>query len=271
MSEDAHQRAISKKNAADAKKSSSGGKPAGSDAGTNNPPAGEAEAAQAATENSNRVDAAKAFYRAIYAGEEADAEKYGMKVETINKQNSETGSCVNCDQLASEFEQAQAKTAEIEGLYKRMAADFDNYRKRIEREREDLVSIGVQKAVEALLPALDDLDRAQANFNNNSELANVLESIKLISARFSKCLEQLGIKPLEPIGQHFDPRLHEPVQKIATTEVPEGTVVHDLRRGYALGEKVIRPTLVNVASAGNSDQESDDQPQASADSAENSQ
>jgi len=76
-----------------------------------------------------------------------------------------------------------------------------------------------------------------------------IESMRLISARFVKCLEQLGIKPLEPIGQPFDPRLHEPVQQIATTEVPEGTVVHDLRRGYALGEKVIRPTLVNVALA----------------------
>ena len=213
------------------------------------------EGPDSAIENGNRMDAAKAFYRAIYAGDEADAGKNGMKVDTINNQRVVSGNCVNCDQLATDFEQAQAKTAEIEGLYKRMAADFDNYRKRIEREREDLVGIGVQKAVEGLLPALDDLDRAQANFNNSSELASVIESIKLISARFAKCLDQLGIKPLEPIGQLFDPRLHEPVQQIVTNEVPEGTVVHDLRRGYALGEKVIRPTLVNVASAGEAEQE----------------
>jgi molecular chaperone GrpE len=231
-------------------------------------------------DNSSRMDAAKAFYRAIYAGDETSAEKYGMKVDTINNQAVGVGGCVNCDQLAAEFEQAQAKTAEIEGLYKRMAADFDNYRKRIEREREDLVDIGVQRAVEALLPALDDLDRAQANFNNSSELSTVIESLKLISARFTKCLEQLGIKPLEPIGQHFDPRLHEPVQQIVSTEAPDGTVIHDLRRGYALREKIIRPTLVNVAIADTGDQsgateidneKNDSQPTSSAEPAESSQ
>lgn len=210
-----------------------------------------------APDNSGRMDAAKAFYRAMYAGDEPDAGKHGMKVETINNQGAGVGNCINCDQLATDFEQAQAKTNEIEGLYKRMAADFDNYRKRIEREREDLVGIGVQKAVETLLPALDDLDRAQATFNESSELNSVIESMKLIAARFGKCLEQLGIKPLDPIGQHFDPRLHEPVQQVVTTEVPEGTVVHDLRRGYIMGEKIIRPTLVNVAIAKTDDQSND--------------
>jgi molecular chaperone GrpE len=205
------------------------------------------------------MDAAKAFYRAIYAGDETSAEKYGMKVETVNNQGVEVGNCTNCDQLAADYEQAQAKTAEIEGLYKRMAADFDNYRKRIEREREDLIDIGIQKAVESLLPALDDLDRAQATFNNNSELASVIESLKLISARFTKCLDQLGIKPLDPVGQHFDPRLHEPVQQVVSSDVPEGTVVHDLRRGYALGERIIRPTLVNVAVAADESPETADE------------
>jgi molecular chaperone GrpE len=226
-------------------------------------------------DSGNRMDAAKAFYRAIYAGDDTSAEKYGMKVETINNQGVEVGNCGNCDQLAADFEQAQAKTAEIEGLYKRMAADFDNYRKRIEREREDLVGIGIQKAVESILPALDDLDRAQANFNNNSDLTAVIESLKLISARFIRCLEQLGIKPLEPIGQHFDPRLHEPVQQIVSSEVPDGTVIHDLRRGYALGEKIIRPTLVNVAISADqsehpeSENTNDSQPDESVEQTEN--
>jgi len=269
----------------DVKNSSDGGQSAHSDTGSNKQPPAESESITdegqtSPTDSSSRMDSAKAFFRAIYAGDEVEAEKYGMQVETTNNQAAGVGSCVNCDQLAADFEQAQAKTAEIEGLYKRMAADFDNYRKRIEREREDLVDIGVQKAVEALLPALDDLDRAQANLSNTSELANVIESLKLISARFAKSLEQLGIKPLEPIGQPFDPRLHEPVQKITTTEVPDGAVVHDLRRGYALGDKVIRPTLVNVATAdaaeqsgenGSEEKENDSQPDAPAESAQSSQ
>jgi molecular chaperone GrpE (heat shock protein) len=266
MPEDA-KRILPDTNSSDAKNPSDDGQTANSDTDNSAQPVDTAESAdseeQAAAgeiDNSNRMDSAKAFYRAIYAGDDVSAEKYGMNVQTINNQGASISNCVNCDQLAADFEQAQAKTTEIEGLYKRMAADFDNYRKRIEREREDLVGIGVQKAVESLLPALDDLDRAQANFNNNSEPADVIESLKLISARFAKCLEQLGIKPLEPIGQPFDPRLHEPVQQVVTTEVPDGAVVHDLRRGYALGEKVIRPTLVNVAIAHKVDQDQSSQP-----------
>ncbi len=131
-------------------------------------------------------------------------------------------------------------------LYKRMAADFENYRKRIEREKEELASMGVHKAVEAILPALDDLDRAKNSFNQNSELAHVIESIKLIADRFIRCLEQIGVKQLHTVGKTFDPRLHEPVQQVIAPELPDGSVAHDLRRGYAMGDKIIRPALVNV-------------------------
>ena len=193
-----------------------------------------------------RMDAAKAFFRAMYAGGDVAAEQYGMKVDAV-RPKIDTSSCPNCEQLVGELEQVGAKAGEIEVLYKRMAADFDNYRKRTDREREDLVGLGVQRAIETLLPAIDDLDRAQSTFNNGSDASAVLESLKLISTRFNKCLEALGIKQMEPIGQPFDPRLHEPVQQIPSADIPEGAVAHDLRRGYCMGDKVIRPALVNVA------------------------
>jgi molecular chaperone GrpE len=196
-------------------------------------------------EANNRVNSAKAFFRAMYAGDEVDAEQYGMNVGTVKSSN-ENGTCSSCDYLSSQVEQLEARANEMEGLYKRMAADFENYRKRIEREKEELANMGVQRAVEALLPALDDLDRAQSSFNQNSELSAVIESMKLIADRFTRCLEQVGVKPLNTIGQPFDPRLHEPVQQVKAPDMPEGSVAHDLRKGYSLGEKVIRPALVNV-------------------------
>ena len=217
-------------------------------------PAKDGEATGQAEADGVRMDAAKAFFRAMYAGGDVAGEQYGMKVDAI-RPTIGTSNCPNCEQLVGEMEQVAAKANEIEVLYKRMAADFDNYRKRMEREREDLVGLGVQRAIETLLPAIDDLDRAQSTFNNGSEASAVVESLKLISARFNKCLETLGIKPMDPIGQPFDPRLHEPVQQIPSTEHPEGAVAHDLRRGYCMGDKVIRPALVNVATGnyGNED------------------
>ncbi len=202
---------------------------------------------ESAEENASRMNSAKAFFRAMYAGDDVNAEQYGMNVETVRPANMQ-GTCSGCANLSSHIDQLEAKYSEMEGLYKRMAADFENYRKRVEREREELLGLGIQKGVEAILPALDDLDRAKGSFNHESELAHVIESMKLIADRFTKCLEQLGVKALEPVGQPFDPRLHEPVQQVAVPHLPEGAVAHDLRRGYAMGEKVIRPSLVNVVS-----------------------
>lgn len=220
-----------------------------------NPTANQGQPAAEKVEGDNRMGAAKAFYRAMYAGEDVEAEQYGMNVETVKNQTNTTTNCLNCGHVEAQLAEAQAKSAEMEGLYKRMAADFDNYRKRIDRERDEQVGRGIQKAIETILPALDDLERAQANLNNNPEMANIVESIKLIVSRFTACLEQLGIKPLEAIGQPFDPRLHEPVQQVVSAGVPPGAIVHELRRGYTLGEKVIRPSLVNVAMNNDIDQD----------------
>jgi hypothetical protein len=135
-----------------------------------------------------------------------------------------------------------------------MAADFENYRRRVDKEREEFQSIGMQRAIEAVLPALDDLDRAKASFDNVSDPKAITESLRLVHSRFTRCLEQLGIKELSVIGKPFDPRMHEPVQEIPTNEMPEGSVLHELRKGYSIGEKILRPSLVNVAtSAGASD------------------
>ncbi len=213
---------------------------------------------ESSEENSSRMNAAKAFFRAMYAGDDINAGQYGMNVETVKSPGAQ-GTCSGCANLSLHVDQLEAKYSEMEGLYKRMAADFENYRKRVEREREELLSLGVQKGVEAILPALDDLDRAKGSFTDNSELAHVIESMKLIADRFVKGLEQLGVKPLNPVGQPFDPRLHEPVQQVSVLHLPEGAVAHDLRRGYTMGEKVIRPALVNVVSNSNDESQASEE------------
>ncbi len=195
-------------------------------------------------ENASRMDAAKAFFRALHAG--ADLSQSGLASGAATETG--TGPCPSCQRLVSQVAQAEQRAAESESLYKRMAADFDNYRRRIDREREEFLAAGVQKAVEVLLPALDDMDRAQSSLHTAVPPEKFIESLNLVFNRVRRCLEQVGVKALNVVGVHFDPRFHEPVQEIETTEFPDGAVMQELRRGYTLGDKVIRPALVNVAS-----------------------
>ena len=202
----------------------------------------------------SKMNAAKAFYRAMYAGEDVAPDDFGLTEGKQTQARSggqpavQTGPCQNCARLEAQVTEANAAKIEAENHYKRMAADFENYRRRIDREREEFQALGVSKAIESILPALDDMDRAKMSLANVTDPKAVIDSLNLVFTRFTKCLEALGIKQLEVIGQPFDPRNHEPVQEVETNEFPDGVVVHELRRGYTFKDKVLRPSLVNVSS-----------------------
>lgn len=200
----------------------------------------------------DRSAAAKAFYRAMYAGAEPDPEDFGL-----GEQGGGSGdpkSCAYCQRMQSDLETMEAQKNEAENLYKRLAADFENYRKRMQRERDEFSAAGIQRAIEAILPALDDMDMAKEKLNADMDSKAILDSIKLVYSRFARCLEQIGIKQLDVIGEPFDPKFHEPVQQVVTNDVPDGSVYQQLRPGYLYNDKVLRPSLVNVAtSAGDDD------------------
>lgn len=214
----------------------------------NNPSQGsQAPAPQEEEDRGARVDAAKAFFRAMYAGEEAPAgSSFGQ--EGSGQDTSTQTACRNCESLGQLAKEAEQKANENEQLYKRMAADFENYRKRMDREREESQALGVKKTAEAIMPALDDLDRALAYLKTDTPIDKVIDSFKLVASRILQSVETVGLKPIEAVGQPFNPRFHEPVQQIETTEHPDGTVIQELRRGYMIGDRVVRPSLVNVAS-----------------------
>lgn len=189
-------------------------------------------------EKGTRMDAAKAFFRAMYAGD-----------ESAGSSSSEGGTdSRRVKELEQQVTMLEQKASEFENLYKRLAADFDNFRRRVERDKEEFANAGVRKCAEAIIPALDDLDRAQMYLNKDTPTEKLLESFQLISTRITQCLEQAGLKRLNTSGGVlFDPRYHEPVQQIESETLPDQTIMHELRGGYMLGERVIRPALVNVA------------------------
>jgi molecular chaperone GrpE len=184
----------------------------------------------------------------LNAGADASPDDYGMNLNpNTGGQAERSGPCMSCKSLEDQLAAAEAKVVEAENGYKRMAADFENYRKRTDREREEFQDLGAQKAVGSILIAVDDLDRAQSSFNEQSDPNQILQSLKLLYNRFLKTMETLHVKPLDVVGQPFDPRSHEPVQQVETNAVPEGHVAQELRRGYSYKDKILRPALVNVA------------------------
>lgn len=217
-------------------------------------PAAPAAATQTAPEEEtdkdkgSRVDAAKAFFRAMYAGDEnveaPQAEGSGARP---SGGGGDVGSCRNCTGMEFALKEAEAKATEADSLYRRMAADFDNFRRRMEKQSEEAAAAGVRKAVEALLPALDDFDRAKTFLTPDTPADKLFEGFNLVFNRLLTSLETTGVKRIDALGELFDPRFHEPVQQVTTTEYPDGHVMQELRGGYLMHDKVIRPALVNVA------------------------
>ena len=141
----------------------------------------------------------------------------------------------------------ETKVAKLEDQILRRRADFDNYRRRQDREREELQRQTTAQVVEALLPALDDLDRAvDAVRQEVSE--DHLQGLLLVRRQVIETLGKLGIEEIEALGQPFDPAFHEAVSMAARPDVPPMTVTSVFQKGYTLGGRLLKPSRVEVNS-----------------------
>ncbi|MBI4263279.1 MAG: nucleotide exchange factor GrpE [Acidobacteria bacterium] len=128
----------------------------------------------------------------------------------------------------------------------RTAAEFDNYRKRVERDRREQAESAQADALQDLLPIMDDLERAlQAPAGDAGEAYR--KGVELIYRQMEELLRKGGVKAMDVVGADFDPRYHQAVVHEVSTEHREGEVMAELRRGYLLGDRLLRPALVKVA------------------------
>lgn len=134
--------------------------------------------------------------------------------------------------------------------YIRLAADFDNYRKRQEQERESLVKYGTENAIKKMLEVLDNFERGQKALEGVEDSEKIKECFQLVHKQVWDTLSKLGLEEIKAVGEEFDPNFHEAVMQTPTTEHPEHTVINELQKGYKVGDKILRPTLVNVATQG---------------------
>ena len=182
--------------------------------------------------------------------------------EQVNTPEAEPNTQPNAGEAAANPEKAEAEAPETEkdpleaaleelavlkDKYLRQVAEFDNYRKRTLKEKTDLILNGGEKVLTALLPILDDLDRAAENIEKSNDLDTLKEGVALILDKLTKTLAAQGLKKMETIGQPFDTDFHEAVALIPAQEEAQKNVVIDcVQQGYQLNDKVLRHAKVVV-------------------------
>lgn len=143
----------------------------------------------------------------------------------------------------------QEKYEKLNDQYIRLAADFDNFRKRQAQERESLLKYGAESTVSKLLEVMDNFERGLKAIETVDDCDKVKECYNLAYKNFYDVMSKIGLEAIKAIGEEFDPNLHEAVMQTPSSEQPEHTIIAELQKGYKLGDKVLRPTLVNVATA----------------------
>lgn len=147
----------------------------------------------------------------------------------------------------SQVESLKSELDKVNNQYLRLAADFDNYRKRQMSERESLLKYGAEDTLKKMIEALDNIDRARTAADGTTDIEQVKENYNLGFKQLYDVLNKIGLEIIETKNTTFDPNFHEAVMQTATDEYPEHTIIAELQKGYKLGDKVLRPALVNVA------------------------
>lgn len=149
--------------------------------------------------------------------------------------------------LEEQLAEAQAMAAEYLEGWQRARAEFANARKRLERERVEAYSVAAVDNARKLLPILDDLGRAMESAPSEIAQNQWFEGLDLVNRKLRTILEALDVQPIDALGQPFDPNYHEALALKEADGVESGVVIEELQIGYRLGERVIRPSLVNVS------------------------
>ncbi len=150
--------------------------------------------------------------------------------------------------VEAQLEKAQAQVEEYKDKYLRQVAEFDNYRKRIIKEKADLIKNGGEKVITAILPIIDDFERAGSSMEKMEDVAAVKEGVELIIEKFLSTLKKEGLEAIDAVGQPFNVDYHEAIAMVpAPSDEMKGRVLDCVQTGYMLNDKVIRHAKVAVA------------------------
>ena len=137
------------------------------------------------------------------------------------------------------------KIADLEDRVKRQMAEFENFRKRTDKEKSQMFDMGAKSVVEKILPVIDNFERGLSNIPEGADEAFV-NGMKMIYKQMTDELDKIGVKPIEAVGQPFDPNIHNAVMQTESDEYESGTVAQELQKGYMYHETLVRPSMVSV-------------------------
>ncbi|HIS54769.1 TPA: nucleotide exchange factor GrpE [Candidatus Galligastranaerophilus gallistercoris] len=173
-----------------------------------------------------------------FKNEESDENKEESKDKENNSEETE---------IKSKEDELKAEIEDINNKYLRLAADFDNYRKRQMQERENLIKYGAEDTLKKIIPVLDTFERAKKSIEKLEDINTVKESYEVCIKQLGDVLDKIGLKKIEAKGTEFDPNIHEAVMQTPSKDYPPHTIIDELQTGYMLHDRVLRPVMVNVA------------------------
>jgi molecular chaperone GrpE len=154
------------------------------------------------------------------------------------------------DVLDSELEAARAEAAEMRNVALRAQAEFDNFRKRMTREREDERKRATERLVVELLPAIDNLERAIEHTTADNDINHLINGVTAVHMQIVGVLGKEGVSVIDPVGEPFDPNTQQAVSQQEDLSVPDGTVIAAFQKGYEMAGRIIRPAMVVVSTGG---------------------
>lgn len=155
------------------------------------------------------------------------------------------------DQLLEKDEELHA----LNDKYLRLAAEFDNYKRRVQRDQQDTIRFANEKLFKDLLPTLDNLERALQSGREQDRIDGLLEGVDLTYKHFLDTLQKMGIQQISSVGEIFDPSKHQAVGQVESTTITENVIVDEYQKGYFVHDRILRPAMVTVAKAKEPDNE----------------
>ena len=180
--------------------------------------------------------------------EDISGESNEPTVEAVEETQAQAASAETNEPILTDLEKVQAEAADMKSRYLRSVADMENYRKRIAREKQDIIRSAAANVVESLLPVLDNMKLGLQAAENHPEAKDVTVGFKMVDEQLKKSLSEQGLEELVPNGEVFDPNIHECIAQQTSDEIKEDHVIQTVRAGYRLNDRLIRAANVIVSS-----------------------
>lgn len=211
---------------------------------------GQRESEQAEHEVNEEEDAASnlAHLEAEEQSQQAGAEEQKRDAEGETEAFSVEQWQKEVEQWQQKWEEAKQQAEEHYQKYLRAQADFENFRRRTRKEKEDQAQYAAQSLVEKMLPVLDNFERALAAGKEAQQSESLIQGIEMVFKQLQQALEAEGVEVIPAVGEPFDPHVHEAVGQVESEEYEPGIVVEQLQKGYKLKDRVMRPAMVKVSS-----------------------